>query len=90
MSALPAVALDPRRGARLALLLALLGLPGCTIAWSLPAGGFWIGVPLAVAAIVVGARCLGAADGPGRRLVVAAIALAGAELLFMATWTIAG
>jgi len=73
-----------------ALVLALLGVPGSTIAWELPAGGFWIGVPLAVAAIVVGARALGRPGRAGRRPAVAGIALAAVELLFMATWTVAG
>ena len=49
-----------RRPARarpgLALVLALLSIPGSTIAWDLPAGGLWIGLPLAVAAIVLGIR----------------------------------
>ena len=40
----------------LALALALLSLPGVTVAWELPAGGFWIGIPLAIAAVVVGTR----------------------------------
>ena len=31
----------------LALLLALIAIPGSTVAWELPAGGLWIGVPLA-------------------------------------------
>ena len=44
----------PRPG--LALLLALLSVPGTTIAWELPAGGLWIGLPLALAAIVLGIR----------------------------------
>ena len=44
----------PRPG--LALLLALLAVPGSTIAWELPAGGLWIGLPLGIAAIVLGVR----------------------------------
>jgi hypothetical protein len=44
----------PRPG--LALLLALLSVPGTTIAWELPAGGLWIGLPLALTAIVLGIR----------------------------------
>lgn len=72
----------PRPG--LALLLALLGVPGSTIAWELPAGGFWIGLPLAVAAVVLGVQ----ARGRGR-MAVAAIVLGAAEILFMATWTVA-
>jgi hypothetical protein len=38
----------------LALVLALLSVPGSTIAWELPAGGLWIGLPLALAAVVLG------------------------------------
>jgi hypothetical protein len=70
----------PRPG--LALLLALLAVPGVTIAWELPSGGFWIGVPLAVAAIVIARRAAGS------RIAVAAIALATVEILFTATWTV--
>jgi hypothetical protein len=44
----------PRPG--LALLLALLSVPGSTIAWELPAGGLWVGLPLGIAAIVFGIR----------------------------------
>jgi hypothetical protein len=83
-----APAVQPRPG--LALILALLGLPGSTIAWALPAGGFWIGVPLAAAAIVLGVRSHPHADQTGRWMAVAAIALGAIEILFMATWTVAG
>ena len=75
---------------RLALGLALLGVLGSTIAWDLPAGGFWIGMPLAVAAVVIGVRCLPNADRRGRWMAVAAIALAAVEILFTAAWTVAG
>jgi len=81
---------SPLAGPRLALLLALLAVPGSTIAWSLPAGGFWIGVPLAVAAIVVGLRARAESDAGGRRMIAAAIALSAALLLFQASWTVAG
>jgi hypothetical protein len=40
----------------LALVLALLAIPGSTWAWDLPLGGLWIGLPLALAAIVLGLR----------------------------------
>jgi hypothetical protein len=90
MSTATAVLPDARRPARWALILALLGLPGSTIAWDLPAGGFWIGMPLAVAAVVIGARCLPNADRRGRWMAIAAIALAAVEILFTATWTVAG
>lgn len=80
---------DHVRRARLALLLALLGVPGCTIAWALPAGGFWIGVPLATAAIVLGLRARADAGDVPVPAALAAVALGAAELLFMATWTVA-
>ena len=53
----PAVDLapDPARPG-LALVLALLAIPGSTIAWELPTGGLWIGLPLGVAAIALGRR----------------------------------
>jgi hypothetical protein len=75
---------------RLALALALLGLPGSTIAWDLPAGGFWIGMPLAVAAIVIGLRARADAGATGRRMAAAAIVLGAIEILFTVAWTVAG
>ena len=50
------IARQPSARARLALTLAVLALPGVSIAWALPAGGPWIGVPLAVTALTVGIR----------------------------------
>ena len=76
----------PRHRGGLALVLAVLGVPGVTMAWDLPAGGFWIGIPLAVAAIVVGVRARDASP----RLATAAIVLAAIEILFTATWTALG
>ncbi len=53
----PAVDVGPARARPgLALALALLAIPGTTIAWDLPAGGLWIGLPLAAVAIVLGVR----------------------------------
>ena len=75
-----------RHRAGLAMLLAVLGVAGVTIAWDLPSGGYWIGVPLAVAAIVLGTR----ARGTSPRLATAAIVLAAIEVLFTATWTLLG
>ena len=74
----PAVDVGPRRAKPgLALLLAVLSVPGSTIAWDLPAGGLWIGLPLGLAAIVLGIRARRelAGDG-GSRLALAAIVLA--------------
>jgi hypothetical protein len=70
----------------LALLLALLAVPGSTWAWDLPLGGLWIGLPLAVAAIVLGLRARRA--GSGRVMATAAIVIAGLCLAQMAIYTI--
>ena len=86
MSASTVAIPSPRHRAGLAMLLAVLGVPGVTIAWDLPKGGYWIGIPLAVAAIVVGTR----ARGSSPRLATAAIILAAIEILFTATWTLLG
>ncbi len=62
----------------LALLLAVLSIPGSTVAWELPAGGLWIGLPLGVAAIVLGVRARReGVSGAGSVMAVAAIVLAG-------------
>jgi hypothetical protein len=83
----PAVDLRPARNhAGLALGLALLAVPGSTLAWDLPAGGWWIGAPLAVAAIVLGVRAL----RRDRRswMAIAAVAIAGLMLGLMVVWKI--
>jgi hypothetical protein len=72
----------------LALLLALLSVPGSTLTWdTLPGGGYVFGLPLAVAAIGLGvqARRRSGTDS-GRAL--AAIVIGGAMLAMVATWTI--
>lgn len=80
----PAVDVDHSRGgltrAGLALVLGILSIPGVTLAWDLPAGGFWIGVPLAVAAIVVGVRAR-REDHDGRVKATVGIVLASLALL---------
>ena len=70
----------------LALLLALLAVPGSTFAWDLPLGGLWIGLPLGIAAIVLGLRAHRA--GAGRVMAIAAIVIAGLCILQMAVYTI--
>ena len=83
----PAVDLRPvRNHAGLAFGLALLAVPGSTLAWDLPAGGWWIGAPLAVAAIVLGVRAL----RRDRRswMAIAAVAIAGLMLGLMVVWKI--
>jgi hypothetical protein len=68
----------PRPGVAFA--LALLSVPGTTIAWDLPAGGLWIGLPLAVAALVIGVRARRQLAGRSRpataAILIAALALA--------------
>ena len=71
----------------LALLLALLAVPGSTWAWDLPLGGLWIGLPLAVAAIVLGRRARRA--GAGRAMATAAIVIAGLCIAQMAIYSVA-
>ena len=71
----------------LALLLALLAVPGSTWAWDLPLGGLWIGLPLAVAAIALGLPARRA--GSGRVMATAAIVIAGLCIAQMVVYTIA-
>jgi hypothetical protein len=73
----------PRPG--VALLLALLAVPGSTVAWDLPAGGLYIGLPLGIAAIVLGVR---ARRLTGSKMALAAIVIAGLCIAQMAVWTI--
>jgi hypothetical protein len=75
----------PRPG--IALLLSLLAVPGSTWAWDLPAGGLWIGLPLAVAAIVIGLRARRElAGGRGTGMATAAVVIAGLCVAQMAIW----
>jgi hypothetical protein len=84
----PAVDIAPS-GARprpgLAFLLAILAIPGSTIAWDLPAGGFWIGLPLAVAAIALGVVALRSGRS---KLAMAAIIIGGLVIAQMVVYTI--
>lgn len=74
----------PRPG--LALVLALLAVPGSTIAWALPLGGLWIGLPLAVAAIVLGLRARRRPSGSA--MAIAAIAIAALCIAQMVVYSI--
>ena len=74
----------PRPG--LALALALLAVPGSTIAWELPAGGLWIGLPLGVAAIVLGIRARRRLAGSG--VATAAIVIAALSIAQMAVYSV--
>jgi hypothetical protein len=71
----------------LALLFAILAVPGSTLAWDLPAGGLYIGLPLAIVAVVLGLKARRA--NTGTRMATVAIVLAGLCILQMAVWTIA-
>jgi hypothetical protein len=72
----------------LALVLALLSLPGSIMAWDLfSGGGFVIGLPLAVAAIVLGVQARQRSD-TGRGMALAAIVIAGLMVAQMAIWTV--
>ena len=82
----PAVDVAPGRPRpALALVLALLAIPGSTVAWDLPAGGLYIGLPLAIAAIVLGVRARRAAAA---RMALAAIVIAGLCIAQMVVWTL--
>jgi hypothetical protein len=83
----PAVDIAPSRPRPgLALLLALLAVPGTTVAFDLPGGGFYIGLPLAIAAIVLGVRAR--REQPGSKTALAAVVIAGLCIAQMAVWTV--
>jgi hypothetical protein len=72
----------------LALVLALLSVPGSMLTWdTLPGGGFVWGCPLAVAAIVLGIQARKRSD-TGRGKALAAIVIGGAMMASMTVWTI--
>ena len=72
----------------MALALALLSVPGSTLAFDLfDGGGFVIGIPLAVAAIVLGVQARQRSQA-GRGTATAAVVIAGLMLAQMAIWTL--
>ena len=74
----------------LALFLALLAVPGTTMVWDLdvPLPGFWIGLPLGVAAIVLALRARREPiSKPGRGMALGAIILASLAIGQMLVWT---
>jgi hypothetical protein len=82
----PAVDVGPPRARPgIALVLGLLSLPGSTIAWELPLGGLWIGLPLALAAIVLGLRAR--REDVGRVRATVAVVLAALSIAQMVVWT---
>ena len=73
----------------LALVLALLSVPGSMLTWdTLPGGGFVWGLPLAIAAIVLGIQARQRTE-TGRGKALAAIVIGGAMVAIMTVWTIA-
>ncbi len=70
-----------------ALALALLAVPGTTWAWELPLGGLWLGLPLAVVAIVLGLRAR--RQGSSRTVATVAVTLAGLCIAQMVVWSVA-
>ena len=81
------VELDTKRDhSTIALVLALISVPGSILTWDLlPGGGFVWGAPLAVAAAVLGFRSLRTSRGKS----LAAILIAGAMIAMMVVWTAA-
>lgn len=74
----------------LALFLALLSVPGTTMVWDLdvPLPGFWIGLPLGVAAIVLALRARSEPiSKTGSGMALAALILAGLAIGQMLIWT---
>ena len=72
----------------LALVLALLAIPGSTIAWDLFDGaGFVIGLPLAIAAVVLGVQARQRSQA-GRGKAMAAIVIGGLVIAQMVIWTV--
>ena len=80
VAARPSSSSDAKRS----LILGLLCVPGSTLAWELPLGGLWIGLPLGIAAIVFGLRARRA--GSGRRMALVGIVLASLAILQMVLW----
>ncbi len=80
-----------RRTARpgLALLLALLSVPGSVLTWDvLPGGGFVFGLPVAIVAVVLGVHAR-RHSSEGRGMALAAILVGATMLAMMVLWTIA-
>jgi hypothetical protein len=72
----------------IALVLALLSVPGSILTWdTLPGGGFVWGLPFAAAAILLGVQARRTAD-IGRGKALAAILIGAAILAMMTVWTV--
>jgi hypothetical protein len=92
-TAQPAIELAPPPPARpgLALGLALLSIPGVTIAWDIGAGAGIAGVAVGIAAVVVGLQARSALAGAkGTRMASVAIAIAALGLLSVIVFLLVG
>jgi hypothetical protein len=88
-----AIELAPRPRARpgLALGLALLSIPGVTIAWDIGAGAGIAGVGVGIAAVVVGLQARSALAGAkGTRMASVAIGIAALGLLSVVVFLLVG
>ena len=92
-TARPAVELAPSAPARpkLALALALISVPGVTIAWDIAAALGWAGVAVAIAAVAVGLQARSRLQGgSGRVMASAAVVIAGLAALSVIVFLIIG
>lgn len=92
-AARPAVDVAPNSPARpgLALALALLSVPGVTIAWDLSAVAGFAGTGVGIAAIVLGLQARSRLAGThGTRMAMAAVAIATLAVLSVVFFLIAG
>jgi hypothetical protein len=81
----------PARTSYIALVLGVLSVPGSILTWdtSLPGEGFVWGLPLAVAAVVVGVFAL-RGRAAGRWAAMTGLVLGGAMALMIVVWTAFG
>lgn len=92
-TARPAVELAPTGRARpkLALALALISVPGVTIAWDLAPGAGFLGVAVGIAAIVYGLQARARLDGAkGSRMATTAVVIAALAVLSVVFFLIVG
>ena len=92
-SARPAVDLAPSAPARpgLALALALISVPGVTIAWDIGAVAGFAGTAVGIAAIVLGLQARNRLDGAaGTRMAMVAVVIAALAVLSVVFFMIVG
>lgn len=78
------------RSSVIALVLGILSVPGSLLSWdSLPGGGFVWGLPLAIAAVVVGISAI-RSGAPGRWTAIGGVVLGAAMILMMLVWIAVG